>query len=450
MVLSLLVVPDMTTSSFNKQQRQWYEKACEKIDAERLKQLVFNLTDIHSPTGKEKQVSQYLVDYLDAANFKSHYQAVSETSGNCVGRITGSGEGAKLLLYAPIDTHLDGEADIDVPWVGPHLRDDMLPKAQIRGDTVIGLGASNPKSMIASLSEAARCVLEADIPLKGDVIVGSAGGGMPWVSEERNHTGISSGVMHMLSHGVTADMGVIFKPWCEVYYEHPGMVWFKVTVWGTMGYAGIPRGTPGFESSIVPAARLILELEEWLGEYPERHTSTQIKPEGWIAAVRSGWPDKPAFPGAACEIYIDIRTNPDQKMAEVEAEFSEAMRNILAKYNDIKADWEMTVSCQGSRTNPEHWIVQSATRSWEEINQKEYPGAALMSGQTDAATICQLGLPLVRIGNPYIGEKEMPEEFSEGLGGMGVAFIPDLIDPIKQIIYIIIDSCTRSREELNL
>ena len=84
------------------------------------------------------------------------------------------------------------------------------------------------------------------------------------------------------------------------------------------------------------------------------------------------------------------------------------------------------------------------------INKKEYPGAALMSGQTDAATICQLGIPLVRIGYPYIGEKDMPEEYSEGLGGMGVAFIPDLIDPIKQIIYIIIDSCCRTRAEVNL
>ncbi len=438
------------SSTFSAEQRQWYEQACSCIDAARLKQLVFDLTDIHSPTGQEKQASRFLTDYLARADFNARYQPVSENSGNCIGRLKGSGGGASLLLYAPMDTHLDAEAEIDVPWVGPHLREDMLPQARIRGDSVIGLGASNPKSMIASLTEAAHCVKQADIPLLGDLIVAAAGGGMPWVAEDRNHSGISSGVMHMLSHGVSADMGVIFKPWCEVYHEHPGMAWFKVTVWGSMGYAGIPRGTPGFESSIVPAAKLILELEEWLAAYPERHTSEQIKPEGWIAALRSGWPDKPAFPAAACEIYIDLRSNPDQKMAEVEAEFSSAMRDILQRHPEIKADWEMTVSCQGSRTDPQHWIVQSALRSWEEINQKTYPGAALMSGQTDAATICQLGIPLVRIGYPSIGETETPEEFAEGLGGMGVAFIPDLIDPIKQIIYIIIDSCTRPRGELHL
>ena len=428
------------------EQQGWLDAACARIDPERLKRLIFELTNIHSPTGAEREASEFLADYLRAAGFEAQYQAVGETSGNCSGRLSGDGTGPTVMLYAPIDTHLDADEAIDVPWVGPVLRDDMVPKAQVRDDTVIGLGASNPKSMIATLTEAARCVLDAGIPLRGDVLVASCGGGMPWVAQDRNRSGISSGVMHLLSHGTTADFGVIFKPWDEVYYEHPGMVWFKVTTWGSMGYAGIERGIPEFRSGIVPAARVILELEEWLAQYPDLHTSAQIKPEGWIAAVRAGWPDKPAFPSAACEIYLDFRTNPDQTMAEVEAEFDAAMRQIVAKYDDVEASWEMYVSCKGSRTDPDNWIVQSALRAWEAIHERAYPGAAMLSGQTDAATICQL----VRVGYPYIGDKEMPEEFRDGLGGMGVAFVPDLIDPIRQIIYILIDSCTRTREEVGL
>ncbi|NIN35504.1 MAG: acetylornithine deacetylase, partial [Gammaproteobacteria bacterium] len=80
---------------------------------------------------------------------------------------------------------------------------------------------------------------------------------------------------------------------------------------------------------------------------------------GWIAAVRSGWPDKPAFPGAACEIYIDIRTNPDQENAAVRAEFDQVMHEIMNKHGDIKAEWETYVECQSSRTDPEHWVVKS-------------------------------------------------------------------------------------------
>ncbi len=440
----------MSRPAFSADQRRWYEAACAKINTERLKQLVFSLTNLHSPTGNERRASEFLANYLADAGFSARYQPVTERSGNCIAHIPGTGTGPTLMLYAPMDTHLDADEKLDIPWVGPRLRADMLPKAEIRGDSVIGLGASNPKSMIATIAEAARCVLEAGVPLTGDAIVASAGGGMPWLCTERDNAGLSSGVKQLLKHGVSPDFCVIMKPWDEVYFENPGMCWFKITTWGTMGYSGIPRGVPGFTSSIVPAAQLILELEQWLTDYPARHQSEQVSPQGWIAAVRSGWPDKPAFPAAACEIFIDLRTNPDQMNADVEAEFSAAMRAILHRHPDIRAEWEMYAACQATRTDKNHWIVQSATRSWEEVHARPYPGAAKMSGQTDAATICGMGVPLARIGYPFIGEKDMPPEFAEGLGGMGVACIPDLVVPCKELIYMIIDSCTRSRADVGL
>ncbi len=435
---------------FTEQQQRWYDAACARIDQSRLKQLIFELTARHSPTGAEREASEYMVDYMNAAGIEAHYQPITDISGNCVGRLRGSGTGPSLLLYAPVDTLLEGDPAKDIPHAGREMRADMRPEPYIDGDLVIGLGASNPKSMVSLITEAANCIVDAGIELTGDVIVATAGGGMPWNVAERNNAGISNGVSHMLSHGVAADFGIIVKPWDEVYYEHPGMIWFKVTTWGTMGYAGIPRGTPGFRSSIVPGAKVILEIEEWLAAYPDRHTSDQIKPEGWIAAVRAGWPDKPALPGAACEIYIDVRTAPGQTAAQVEREFAEEMRAIMARHDDVDAEWETIVTCDAARTDPDHWIVESSIRAWEAVHGRKYTETPYLSGQTDAAAICRLGIPLVRIGYPWIGDKEMPEEFSEGLGGMGVANVPDLVGTVKAVIYSIIDSCTRTRSEMGL
>ena len=436
---------------FSAQQQRWYEAACAKLDAARLKKLNIDLTCIHSPTGGERQASEFMVNYMKAMGLHTTFQDVNPLTGNAIGRVRGSGDGPALMLYAPIDTHIEAVPEKDIPWVGPELRDDMKPNGYARGDTVIGLGASNPKGMVSTLTEAVNCIVDAGVPLKGDLILAFAGGGMPVVVPERNHYGLSSGVTHMMANGITADFGIIMKPWNEVYYEHPGMCWFKVTVKGTMGYSGIPRGTPGFRSSIVPAAKVIMELEAWLPEYTKQHTSEQIAPEGWIAAVRSGWPDRPAFPSAATEIYLDMRTNPHQSTGSVQAEFDAVMRGILARHPDVEAEWEMTAAVPGSRTEPDNWVVQSSLRAWRETHGgKSYPGAPMLSGQTDAATICKLGLPLVRVGYPWIGDKDMPEEFSEGLGGMGVSHIPDLIDPCKAVIYSIIDTCTRTRQETGL
>ncbi len=436
--------------ALSSEQRNWCDAARKKINPDRLKQSILELTKIHSPTGAERAASEYMVDYMRSLGIDAEYQAVNELSGNCVGHVRGSGEGPTMLLYAPIDTHIEGQAAVDVPWVGPELRADMLPAAYIDGDKVIGLGASNPKSMLCTVTEAVAAVLDAGVTLKGDLIVATCGGGMPWYVPERNNYGISSGVMHMLSHGVAPDFGIIFKPADEVYYEHPGMCWFKVTTKGTMGYAGIPRGVPGFRSSIVPAAKVILDLEQWLSEYPDSHESAQVRPEGWISAVHAGWAEKPAFPSAATEIYLDVRTNPNQTNADIEAEFDAVMRDIVARHDDVDAEWEMYVSCKAAATDPGHWIVGSATRAWEDVHGKSYPGAPKASGQTDASTICQLGIPLARIGYPFPGGDDVPPEFADGLGGMGVAFVSQLIDPCEELVYAIIDSCTRTRSEVGL
>ena len=213
--------------SLSDQQSGWIKTAQSKINPQRLQQLTEDLTAIHSPTGGEREASEFMVEYMRNVGMDASYQAVNELSGNCIGRIKGSGEGPSLMLYAPIDTFLEGENEADVPWVGPELRDDMLPSAYSKDGMVYGLGSSNPKSMLSTIVEAATTVLESGAELKGDLIVASCGGGMPWIVKERHNVGMSSGVMYMLSHGMAPDYCLIFKPGDEVYWEHPGLCWFK-------------------------------------------------------------------------------------------------------------------------------------------------------------------------------------------------------------------------------
>jgi len=43
-----------------------------------------------------------------------------------------------------------------------------------------------------------------------------------------------------------------------------------------------------------------------------------------------------------------------------------------------------------------------------------------------------------------------PEEVAEGLGEMGATYIPDLIPCARKIMYVVIDTLTRSRKEMGL
>ncbi len=433
--------PDLTA-----EQRGWFDAAAALIDVDRLYGLNRDLTAIHSPTGREREASEFMVRHLAGAGFEAWYQPMGETSGNAVARLKGSGGGPSLLLYAPIDTHLEGNAS-DVPWVGSRLRPDMVPEARDENGLVVGLGASNPKAMVATLAEAARVVRAANVPLTGDLFVAYAGGGMPVDLAAAGNRGLSDGVSHLLTRGVHTDFALVMKPGNAVYHEEPGLCWFEVAVKGTMGYAGMPRGRPGFRSSIVPAARVILELEEWLPRYTARNSSGQVAPHGWIAAVRSGWPERPSFPSATTELFLDIRCNPRTPPAEVKAQFEAAIADILTRHPDIELDWKMIASLPGASTDPESWIVRSAIKAWEQVEKKPHPEPPRTGGQTDISMIRNLGIPTARTGWMSQPEKT-PAQYREGLGGMGVAYPPDFAPTCRKLVYSIIDTCTRTRVEV--
>ncbi len=429
------------------ERQAWFEKAVALIDEERMHRRSLALTAIHSPTGREREASEFMVADLADAGLEARYQPMGEASGNAAARLRGSGGGPSLLLYAPIDTHLEADPATDIPWVGPKLRPDMVPEPIERDGMIIGLGAANPKAMVVTQAEAARVICQADIPLSGDLFVAFASGGMPVDLAAPGNRGLSDGVFHLLTRGVHTDFALVMKPGNAVYHEEVGLCWFKVSVKGTMGYAGMARGVPGFRSSIVPAARVISELEDWLPGYAERNSSGQVFPHGWISAVRAGWPERVAFPSATTEIYLDIRCNPRTPPAEVATQLGQAIADIRARHPDIEMDWEMTASIPGASTNPENWIINSAIRAWETVEGREHEPPRRTGGQTDISTIRNLGIPTARTGWVPMPDAA-PDEFREGLGGMGVTYAPGLAPACRKLVYSIIDTCTRTREEV--
>lgn len=425
-----------------------FDQVIAHLNPERMRDLLAQLIDIHSPTGGERAASEFMAGYLaDTVGIDAAYQPMTEVTGNAHGEIRGTGDGARLLLYAPIDTHI--EPEVDVPTVvGRELREDMTPKARIDGDLVWGLGASNPKCMVAGLTEIVHAVKDAGVAFTGDLAIGFAGGGMPWSNSRRANFGMSSGVFHLLNHGLYPDYCVVLKPRPAVYPEEPGMCWFKVSVYGDFGYAGITRGTPGFRSSIVPAATVIQEIEAWLPEYTAMNTGGFILPEGWISAVRAGDPDKPAFPTATTEIFIDMRISAHTSPANVRHQFGQMIEGIKHRHPDFEIAWDMYGSMPAGATSPDNWIIQSSQRGFEVEEGVAYTETPYQAGQTDGTIIRVMGVPTARVGYPW-PPASMPAGF-DGLGGMGCASVPDVMKGVRTIAYAVVDTLTRTRTELNL
>lgn len=437
-----------TPVAFGPERQRWLAATVARLNPERLKQLLFALTDIHSPTGATREASQFMAQRLGEIGMDARYMPMSERTGNVLAERRGSGGGAAVMLYAPIDTHLEGNED-DQPWVGPADFVDLQPRAKQVGDWIYGLGSSNPKGMIATLAEVATALIEAEVPIVGDLLFGLADGGMPVNIAARDNAGMSNGVNHLLNRGAAADFAIIMKPWNFVYHEEPGMGWFKLRVLGSYGYAGVPRGTPGFRSSLLPVADVIPALEQWLIDYAERNASGVVKPHGWIAGIHSGSTERPSFPSAVTEIFFDVRINPRTSPAEVKAQFARFVAEFSARHREIALEWEMYGSAPGGTTDPDNWIIQSARRGWEAIEGRAHPEPEPLGGQTDGAALRRFGVPTARIGWPWPATGS-PEPIAEGLGGMGATYIPDLMPCAHKIAYALIDTLTRDRTELGL
>ena len=443
---------DVRAMPLTTEQRAWVELANSQLNLDQIRQFNVDITSIHSPTGMEREACTWLVDYMSGLGMEARYQGVDETSGNAIGFARGTGKGPSLMLYAPIDTHLAADPAIDLPWAGRELRPDMLPVGHVdeRTGNVVGLGAANPKGMVTAVMAAVEAVVRAGVPLQGDVLAAFCGGGMPMhapPSYPRKDLGLGSGVFFMVQQGVTADYGIIVKPGYAVYWEEPGLAWFRVTTRGNLGYAGFPHDMPGYRNAIADLARVIVELEEWLPRYAERNASGLVSPQGALGALRAGFPYKPSLPPAAAEAYLDIRINPRSTALEVKRQLEEELDEIRGRHPEIEVDCELIAAYASASTDPNNWIVQSATRGWEHVEGRPHDPPRRMSGQTDASMLRNLGIPMARVGMPS-PVPGTPPEWSAGLGGMGVSHVPDLERLARVLIYTIIDTCTRTTEEV--
>jgi acetylornithine deacetylase/succinyl-diaminopimelate desuccinylase-like protein len=431
------------------EQEQWVRRAWAHVDRETVAALTGSLVDIPSPTGGERPLAEYLAARMRSDGLEAFCQPLDDRQANAVGRLRGAGDGGDLLLYAPLDTAFDDGA-ADQMWTGALDRVDLQPRAVVEDGFVIGLGAENPKGYAACVVAAARAVALAGVPLRGDVIVGLGAGGMPTNAPRhgasaRRHIGQGVGCAFMLEQGLRPDVAVIAKPGWAVAWEEVGLCWFRVTVGGVLGYAGTRHFLP-YRNPIVDAARVIARLEEWFPEYTARNTSGLVAPQGCIGAIEAGWPHKVAFIPAACHLYVDLRVSPRTPLAEVRRQFAEAMERIRGAEPSVELRWEMMLGIPGTSTDPDHWIVRSATRAWEAVEGRPHVPERNRSGATDANILRMWGVPTARVGMPRpAGPMPFQGQFS-----MGVASAESMVQLVRLLVYVIVDTCTRPRVELGL
>lgn len=434
----------MVPSSFDSRRQQLVERAWKAIDRDNLDTLLMELVDIPSPTGAEKPLALHISRRLRELGFDAEYQSIDSDRGNAIGWFgEDSGDGPQLLLFSPIDTPWTGSPEGDC-GLTLEPRVDNLPKAIRMNEFIVGLGAGNPKCFVTSILAAAEAVTRAEVSLTGSLVLALAAGGMPVLGAAADgRVGHGVGCRQILER-VHPDFAIVTKPGYAVAYEEAGMLWYRIRVSGDTAYTGTRHLLP-YRSSIAGAARVVEALERYFPAYARNHTSGLIAPQGAVGAVVGGWPDRVSFVPAFADVYVDLRMNCIDSVEEVDQELDEVIEGLGLGHEGLEVHRERIVTFPGASTDPAEWIIKSTIRAWEMVARRPHVYRDQTSGTSEGNLLRQAAIPTARIGLPPV---TAPPEL--GPFSMGVATSESMYSLVKLLCVAIVDSCTRTAEEVGL
>jgi len=381
------------------------KKVLTQIDRDELATLGCRLASIPSPTGREKEIAEFILGWFQDNGLKAVRQDVEPDRPNAIGILKGDGSGLSLSFNGHTDTSFTGTKD-DLRMVA-----DIEPEAELTGrivgDKVQGLGISNMKGGVAAFMAAGKALKQSGVRLKGDVVFAAVVGEIsrtpigPWQSQEYRGEGI--GTRHLLSHGMHTDYAVVADGSdMNIVWTQTGVVQVKITTFGKAEAAwGTKRSEYPMEkmNAIVKMTRIIAALEQWGEGFEQRYVynspTGELYPKVNIGAIEGGAPYRPNYFPGVCSIYVDIRMPPQVRPLTIKHEIEQTLSRLDLDYElDV---YKSLLGHEGKNVEP---LVECAQEEHKylfgEKIKPEPPDRA--SIWTDTNVYNELGIPAIKIG----------------------------------------------------
>lgn len=287
-----------------------------------------------------------------------------------VGRLKGSGGGRSLMFNAHSDTvGVNGMAE---PFSGA-----------IRDGKLYGRGSFDMKGSLAASMAAVKALLDAGVPLRGDVLVAA-------VADEEYG---SLGTMDLIRH-MKVDGAIVTEPTAlHVCLAHKGYLWIEVAVAGRAAHGS--KFDLGIDANMKMGAFLheLAVLERGLRASPPHPL---VGPPSLHAAMLNGGSGLSTY-AAQSTVKIERRTIPGETEAQAVAEIQKIVDKLAASDPDFHATVQPFFVRDPFEVAPDTAIVKSVDRAAEKVLGR--PAAHI--GDTpwmDAALLQAAGVETVVFG----------------------------------------------------
>jgi acetylornithine deacetylase len=414
-----------------------FAKAASHITADNVRDLLIDLVDIPSTTGKEIGVAHYLVERMRKSGMATDLPLVDQGRPNAVGHLRGRGEGLNLLFTGHMDTSYSGDEE--------HLAGDgFKPKAVVRGGWIWGLGATNMKSGLASALVAIEAIVKAGIALDGDISFGGVVGEIEKTAIEEfqgvEYSGYGIGSRHLVTHGVTADFALLAEPTgMRISIANMGCIWLRITVGGTVAHSALAN-KPNVINAIAVMHELQTDIAEWARGYEAARIYMGERPNVTIAAIRGGAPWRLSRNPYSCSLYLDIRTVPGQTVDDVKRDLRCLLRAFASRTGTAEPALHVYVSDPPTVLDENLPIIQALGAAQAAVTGETPPKIIRRPG-ADAVHLTAYGVPCVAFGP---GGRMHPDTRGASMHAFGEhVLVDDCVAAAKIYLAMALDLCSR-------
>lgn len=349
-------------------------KLTSQVNLERLRDLTLDLVRIPSPTGEAVDVTEFHAATVRKLGLPVEVLYDYPRSPSSVARWVRR-PGARTLT---LDGHLD---TIHAGHVAPYVESQRL----------YGRGAGDMKSGVAAMVEAARILVENDVPLGGNLILATH-------SLHEAPVGHMEGLKALIARGdVFVDAAIIAESGFDSLYicgKGQSLFEIDITRQGEVLHENVarPAGVPNPLDFATRLAAAFLDRDQQLASTPH----PMLGPETFFLGQIHGGDFYNRVPTRAFLNGI-YRFLPDKHWPDIDRIFAEIVASV-ERHPGLRVDLRAFGNGLGYELSPDAAIVRSLRTGYQQVVGRELPLAGSLSVCDVHVIVREGGIPAVSHG----------------------------------------------------
>jgi len=367
------------------------------IDRDRLVEWASKAISIPSFTGSEEEMARFVAQTFEELGLQVQWQQIEEGRANVLGTLAGSGGGPALMFNGHMDTSYSGKE----PWLA-HVP-GFQPKPFQKDGRLYGLGVSNMKGALACYVEALRALDEADVRLRGDVMIAAVCGEIEKTqygeAQGPQYRGYAAGSRYLVSHGGVADMCILGEPTeGKVVLGHFGSLWLRISTHGNFVHTAFTEGKRGL-NSILRMREVIDAVLEWIPSWEDDPENAYRGARAIvnIGAIQGGFGWRVSRTPHRTDLFLDVRVPPTKSMAAARGQVLAMVRGLQRRFPDYGLEAEVYVTAPGAEIEESHPLIAAIDEAHEQVFGAR-PERDTTRWFSDASALTRYGIATVNYG----------------------------------------------------